>query len=222
MPEPTVVRGPGMGPANPADADRGPSSRSTFWAGYDIVDYPEESERATRQEQVDAFVEYQQRPDIEPRAAILARETAEPAQFHTEVPEGDESGYGGPTDPITVEETIDSDADAYSAAQDVDEGDASVPGVPTTLTLAPATVTASRAAGDTTLTATVLNADGDPAEGVEVTFSVAGVTTEPDETVVTDAAGEADFAFTGDANGVDTVTAYAEGVSDTSTVTWTA
>jgi len=84
-----------------------PSANRKFWA-RGVDDQYVESNRATNDAQVAAFVTYQQRPDIESRSSILARENAQPAQFeNVVVPNGDfnravdnavpmnESGYIG-------------------------------------------------------------------------------------------------------------------------------
>jgi hypothetical protein len=58
-----------------------------YTAGAEAAKYPfrtnmaDPEDRATAQEQVDAFAEYEARSDIEPRADILARETALPGSI---------------------------------------------------------------------------------------------------------------------------------------------
>lgn len=61
---------------------------------------------------------------------------------------------------------------------------------------------------DHDMTATVTDANGEPCEGANVRFEVAsdGNPTPPDGSDTTDAAGEADFTFTNDTAGEDTIT----------------
>jgi hypothetical protein len=62
------------------DENKAPSARSAFWANADdgrVVD----DRRPTQEEVREAYRGYEQRPDIEERASILAREQAAPGQF---------------------------------------------------------------------------------------------------------------------------------------------
>lgn len=90
-----------------AENDKTPSARRQFVAGpHDGVWSPEQQreqlgEPASRKDQVDAFRQYVERPDIESRESILARESALPGQFSEEnvrsgsVTDGKvDSGYG--------------------------------------------------------------------------------------------------------------------------------
>lgn len=66
------------------DKNLTPSARSEHW-GVGGADRNElDEERASREDQVGAFGDYQDRPDIESRKSILAREQAYPAQFSEE------------------------------------------------------------------------------------------------------------------------------------------
>lgn len=92
QPLPRLVQAPGDMSEDEllAENEKTPSARSQFVAGpLDGVWSPEQQreqlgEPAGRREQVAAFAEYVERPDIESRQSILAREMALPAQFSTE------------------------------------------------------------------------------------------------------------------------------------------
>ena len=87
------------------------------------------------------------------------------------------------------------------------------PPVPSTLILTPATAT--NTVGDQhCVTATVRDQFGNPMSGVRVRFSVAGSVTTSG-TVLTNAAGQAQFCYTGPAlPGADVITAYADTDND--------
>jgi hypothetical protein len=93
LPAPELVQGEdtAFDAAVAADDAAGvtPSANRKFWArAFD--DQYVESNRASNNDQVAAFVEYQARPDIESRSSILARENAQPAAFeNVVVPNGE-------------------------------------------------------------------------------------------------------------------------------------
>lgn len=88
-PLPRLVQSPGQLSEDEllAENEKTPSARAQFVAGpLDGIWNPEQQQAqmgdpASRQEQVAAFAEYVERPDIESRQSILAREMALPAQF---------------------------------------------------------------------------------------------------------------------------------------------
>ncbi len=93
---------------------------------------------------------------------------------------------------------------------------------PASVSISPTSLTTSTGSA-LALTATVLDADGHPLAGVEVTFSVTGAN-PGSKTVTTDADGEAVYSDPGTHAGTDTVNASVEGVSEhaTATIQWVA
>lgn len=85
-----------------------------------------------------------------------------------------------------------------------------VPCEPDTLTLSP-THTSSRVGEEHCVTATVLDADGDPVEGRDVAFATIGSSANDAEGIVaTDANGEAEFCYVGENEGDDWIGAWVE------------
>lgn len=84
-PEPRLVQAPGDFVSPEGDEQRTASARARFVARpHDGIWSPADQPRSKpvgRREQVEAFKEYVERPDIESRESILARENALPAQF---------------------------------------------------------------------------------------------------------------------------------------------
>jgi Big-like domain-containing protein/beta-propeller repeat-containing protein len=87
-----------------------------------------------------------------------------------------------------------------------------IPGPPTGLTLSP-TFDSNPVGTSHTVTATVVDAEGDPIEFVTVRFSVTGVN-PGSGTDTTDANGEATFTYTGNNAGADAIHAYADTDTD--------
>lgn len=83
--KPRLVQAPGEFNAPEGDEKRTASARQRFVARpHDGIWTPAQqnrSEPASREDQVAAFGEYVERPDIESRESILARENALPAQL---------------------------------------------------------------------------------------------------------------------------------------------
>nr|MBA3311207.1 Ig-like domain-containing protein [Nocardioidaceae bacterium] len=86
------------------------------------------------------------------------------------------------------------------------------PGNPAAVVLTPPT-DQNRVGDEHCVTATVVDAFGNPTPGVTVRFAVAGANTAAG-TDQTDAAGQAAFCYTGTRTGLDTITAYADTDSD--------
>jgi uncharacterized protein (DUF2141 family) len=86
------------------------------------------------------------------------------------------------------------------------------PAAPATVIVTPATDT-NTAGDEHCVTATVADAFGNPTSGVEVFFSVTGANTDSGSDT-TDAAGEADFCYTGTTAGEDAITAVADADGD--------
>lgn len=89
--------------------------------------------------------------------------------------------------------------------------------LPGAITLAPATATLEVGATHT-VTATVLDGDGNPAAGEVVTFQVTGANTATG-TATTDASGQAAFTYTGTAEGTDSISASFDDDGDTRVAT---
>jgi hypothetical protein len=90
---------------------------------------------------------------------------------------------------------------------------------PAQLTFTPESAT-NEVESEQCLVATVINRRSQPTGGVQVTFSVAGANSV-NGTATTAANGQAQFCYTGQTPGADTVTARTGSLSDTSSVTWT-
>ncbi|MDX1926135.1 MAG: putative Ig domain-containing protein [Pirellulaceae bacterium] len=88
------------------------------------------------------------------------------------------------------------------------------------LALAPSTITVPINTQQT-LTATVVDPQGNPLRGVRVEFQVTG-NNQAHGSGFTDATGRASFQFTGTQTGTDSVTATAAGRSQTASITWSA
>ncbi len=137
-----------------------------------------------------------------------------------------DSGYAGDTITNTATLTAVDQTDTNSA-NDSASADITVPGKRLSISLLPpeAANPVSTAAMQSThtVTARVTYADGTPAAGITVTFSVTGVNPQPLTTVITNAAGEASFTYTGMNVGTDTITATEEatGLWATATKVWT-
>lgn len=93
-----------------------------------------------------------------------------------------------------------------------------------TLTIEPTNAGPNPLGAEQTLTATLLDVEGNPIEGYDVTFSVTGSNPSPNDTQVTDIDGQAELSYIGVSNGADTVTATVNSVLvtliDEATVIW--